>query len=667
MFNRIKRLLKGKKKALSGGKAENIGVLAVFSDVLTQNLTMISGRPLTPVLRRLSPGSLETLGELDREGLFYNSFGASDAYSFSYFLPQGSFDTLKETFAHIHGELKDNLTPLRVCSWLDGNLSRLFFLQPEERPEAGSPWRVYPFFCLPKSYSPEEKDETLWRFSGNVLFRCKAGDVTFYLLGDAARLAEIEKRLNTSGTFREAVKGEVMLRYTGGEAVFFDRETTIRLRILQDKEFILGRLFIPPHPVLEGRRCRAVYRSILAAYRPEVETGEDVTRFRLSFNFGDQVYEWYYSFKMTGLEDDRQRLKAVVTGASKALKRVMNIHGVRGNFLNPNIYPDLSDHVCLEADILCGKTVARCRVFVDSAFLGTLARLMLPPWEVEYLKRNLFVRLLSVISLNQTLFRKNIHSFYRPGGLSETKEGAEQPAVIRISELLNLTPPEDFRLIVQNFFLARGWPINSLQCLFFFEHSPKEGEPPRIYTDGSFDLPRFLSALPKVKRDEWNRSLSASLNWAELSERNLRAMMDLYEAMEEDRVVLSFRTRFLLKNEFKHRVEDDYASAIAKVTDDRRYIDRLSDMPPALAQGLLSRYPLDRLALALLPDSSDRVVLDTFISGKKKALLDEEIAFRQEAYRRGTVKSREIFEAMEELRETVEKEFGLWLKDQEES
>ncbi len=663
MFGFIRRLFRKRKRTAPAGERSALTIEDICRDVLGQNLTLITGKQAPVTIRRMPSGSFEHLSAFGVGGLFYNTFSRSDSYPLSFFLSSECMDRLKTVFAYVHGEPVDRVSPVRLCTWLDGNLSRLFYL--EERKDTGfdETWQVSPFLALPKSYNPEEKPETLWRFAGSELFYILSGEYEFFMLTDSARLGEVEKLLKIDGGFRRAVADQVMLRYTGGESRFFDREKSIRIRIEKNNEFLLGRFFIPLRPKIDGRPARTYYRAIVTSVHPGTDTGEDYTRFRLNFNFKDRVFEWYYSFHFSGIDEDRPRLKSIIAGAMKTLKEAMNIHGVRGNFLNPNIYPDLSDHVCIEATIFLGNDSAVCRVFIDTEFLMTLAEYLLPSWEIDFLKRNLFVRMLSVISLNQTLFRKNIHSFYREKPLPLSDSGTHR--VIRVSELLNLVPPEDYRRIVQNFFLAQGWSVGNMQCLFFFEHRKDEGSPIRIYMDSFFDLECFLASLPRTKRDEWNRSLTACLGWQDLVEHNLRAMLALYEAMEEDRISLSYPTRFLLKNEFQHGIEEDYNMEINKLAGNRLYIDQLSELPPSLAQGVISRFPLDRLALALITDSSDRIILDTFISKKKRTFLDEEIDFRRERFNRGEIKPRDVFEAMTNLRKAVGDEYGGWLNSQE--
>jgi len=663
MSNFLKKIFRKRGLPEPGEVGSALRVEDICRDVLGQNFTLITGRQTPVTIRRMLPGSFEHLSALGCGGLFYNTFSRSDSYPLSFFLSLDCADRLKTVFAYVHGEPVDRVSPVRICTWLDGNLSRLFYL--EERKDTGldDTWQVTPFLALPKTYNPEEKPEALWRFAGSELFCISSGEYEFFMLTDSARLGGVEKLLKLDAGFRRAVADQVMLRYTGGESRFFDREKSIRIRIEKNSEFLLGRFFIPLRPRIDGRPARTYYRAIVTSGHPGTDTGEDYTRFRLNFNFKDRVFEWYYSFHFSGIDEDRPRLKSIISGGMKTLKEAMNIHGVRGNFLNPNIYPDLSDHVCIEATIFLGNDSAVCRVFVDTEFLTTLAEYLLPPWEIDFLKRNLFVRMLSVISLNQTLFRKNIHSFYREKPLSLSASGT--PRVIRVSELLNLVPPEDYRRIVQNFFLAQGWSVGNMQCLFFFERRTEEGEPVRIYMDSVFDSECFLASLPRTKRDEWNRSLIACVGWQDLVEHNLRAMLALYEAMEEDRISLSYPTRFLLKNEFQHRIEEDYNTEINKLAGNRLYIDQLSELPPSLAQGVLSRFPLDRLALALITDSSDRIILDTFISKKKRIFLDEEIDFRKERFNKGEINPRDVFKAMTDLRKAVGDEYGEWLNTQE--
>lgn len=663
MSNFLKKLFHKKEVPEPGGAGVVLSVEAIFSDVLGQNLTLITGRGADVDLKRIPHSTFESLPVLDKAGVFYNTFRRSDGYPFAFFIPEAAFDELKSVFAGVHGEAPDKVPPSRVCAWLDGNLSRLFYLESAEEETPENRWQVMPFLALPKSYHHTEKDEALWRFAGSTVFDVTAGGYEFFILTDFHRLSKIEKHLAEEGSFRRAVRDQVMLRYTGGETTFFDRESSIRINIEKNSEFLLGRFFIPLRPRIDGKTGRTDFRSVVAAYTDGIDTESDRTRFALSFNFKDRVFQWYYSFRLTGPDQDRKRLKSIISGAMKFLGNAMNIHGVRGHFLNPDIYPDLSDHVCIEANIFIGNNTATCRVFVDSGFLTTLSELLLPSWEVDFLKRNLFVRMLSVISLNQTLFRKNIQSFYREK--STRRDDDTRPRVIRVAELLNLVPPEDYRRIVQNFLLARGHSVSTLQCLFFFECKVDADSPGKICVDAAFDSPRFLAALPRPKRDEWNRSLAASSSRQELQEMNLRTMLELYEAVKEDRIDLSYRARFILKNEFRYRVEEDYTTAIAELAGNRLYIDQLSDLPPSLAQGLLSRFPLDRLALALLADDSDRVVLDGFISRKKRGFLDEEIEFRRERYNSGDIDPREVLEAMEDLRRAVKNQFEIWKSEED--
>jgi hypothetical protein len=280
--------------------------------------------------------------------------------------------------------------------------------------------------------------------------------------------------------------------------------------------------------------------------------------------------------------------------------------------------------------------------------------------EAEAVDSDRSIHLAGLLSLNLSILVNNIERIDRAGVFAEMSE------LLRVSELLNLLGTEDSRKVVQNLFLARGRGIQELTRLFYCRTGPPaQGDEsgkaaPRLMEDPQFRRDDFLSLLPRNLREDWNPAAGYSESRGDLYSANREAVEEISEAAESDRLILSYRGRYLLRRAVRERVDAGYKRRVEEIMRKNLLGKLLGALSKPAAQRTVSAFPSDELARVLLADADTIETFAPFISKNKRQDVEEQHRRLDKDFDKGKLSFHSIYRSLytllTELKHAREKE-----------
>ena len=183
-----------------------------------------------------------------------------------------------------------------------------------------------------------------------------------------------------------------------------------------------------------------------------------------------------------------------------------------------------------------------------------------------------------------------------------------------LSEFFNLIDNFDLRRVIQNFFSGTGWNSEALQSLFTYSLQVIEEKKIYYFHDPLFNSSRFFGFLPKSQKDEWNRTRGASESREEMISSGRKALKEIYYALREDHLDLSFKSSILLRNEFKIRGERKIRKDLDELMQGEPFSVLLENRYTGDIQNLLARLTAKVLANALVLYTNNLKSLEPFMS-----------------------------------------------------
>lgn len=543
---------------------------------------------------------------------------------------------------------------------LPGRLAPVYFLGEDAMPG--------PSLSFPKPYKKEEKNMLLWQASGCVIYKVgwhqTGADIVLYLLSDREFEKNIRGKLKDP-EFENSVRSLVFKEKneeTGPAAARSETDAAPGgLEIAKPLEFCLGMLFLPPCAVVGKKKIHCTFKRIVEKEAVDRCIPRDGLWYRFSFRAADRDCSVYYGVDVKGRQKKYEKFfsklfPGLLRISGKKLRKEIPFSAAKGGMTAKPKDDVVSRSAVFEAEIGMGRQRVPCLVCVDRIVLGILARRILEPWERSFLQPHPRRELLMIPSLNRTLLSLNINSFYREGLDRDIPEnGLPGLYGLRVSELINLVDDDDVKRIIQNYFIGSGFTVGDMQKLFFFKAGPDEKGRVKTAIDPSFDNPRFARLLPLLPREDWKGVFGVSENYHELLENNAVSMQGIYKAVSHDKLLLSFKSRYILDSEFREKIEAEYLERIESLLAKGEPLRTLQILSRETAQQVVSAVPTKKLAVALLSRTEDVRAYGVFMSRNKRQELAEEIKVQKRRRESGLFTAELIYDYLLELLDTFKR------------
>ena len=434
------------------------------------------------------------------------------------------------------------------------------------------------------------KDEFLWNASAYKISQISLGSVSCFLLLEENRFIMFNNKCQENNISFNLLKDFVEDNIVLAE---FDNN----LKLAENKEdFLFGRFLLPRNTLLGEHVAVSGFDSVI--FNPEFKIKEDGVNFVLNLTIDGNIYRinYFIPSKIESRDNISRMIKTIVKAVLPMWKKYFEIQkiGVSGSF------PEAVEVESLfSGDIKYKNSLIPLEVGLSSGIIDLFSTRLLES------DLNISANSTRVILLNQSL----LHIFL--------KEDLFLP--LSLSKFLNLIDKIDLRKIVQNFFSGTGWKGSDIQGLFSF--SKKDFKKNKIYyfNDPLFDRESFFKYLPKLQKEEWKQSRSASDSYDDMVSSGLNTLHDIYHAFRNDHLELSYKASLLLINEFKVKGDKKIREELDKVIEKESFSYLLEDTFPRDVQNLLAKLSSKVFANAVVLFTESLVNLEPFMSRNYKS------------------------------------------------
>ncbi len=626
-------------------------LISIMADSLAMNLKRMTGSAMEAVVLQVKPEQFERFIEPVRSGYISSTFCGSDSFSSMLIIPADDAAALAGLMKIAAGKAEDSAVTGTMLDALEGNLFHLFLPQCDPMPD---------FIRLKRKFGASEHESITWMVADSLLFSLKLGEASAGLmvpreLWDGLRVAASDK------DYAWRLRSIAVNEYIPGN-VPDDETASLPMDIAKPAEFMLGRFFLPFRMRLDGLRISSSFNRVLSG---ATWPAADTMCVSLELKVHDEIFRLWYGFEgytaakfseAAGPFDEMFRGMLRDTLASmKSFCPEMKISGVRYNS-SCTAPADLSCCVMLCALLKINGAAAGTRIAVPVEFMNLIARNILPAWEIKQLKENMRSRMLCILSVNSALFARGISTF-----INSCRGGDDRMPVdtscLPFYEFAGLIPDSDLRIVAQNFILPRfSADYMKLFAVGVAEESPAGQKMRRIYRVES-GIERIEAFLPQSVKDK----PGDDMNWTEaelFDDINRETMRALYGSVAGDRLLLSGRARFILKNQFFDAVQGEYRKQLDALLASGEPFASLEGVPYNARQLAVSRVSDRDLALALM-DSGDRMLgVTPLMSRARKEKVLDEVDLARKRSREGAVAPEDIVRAIMAIKESIEREKG---------
>ncbi|MFW5768932.1 MAG: hypothetical protein ACOCYA_02645 [Spirochaetota bacterium] len=511
-----------------------------------------------------------------------------------------------------------------------------------------------PCLLVENRFDREMHEGVLWITAEYRIFAFPDKQEEIYVAVEGMTAVRFQKKLDEEEEFRRYVRELIESENFG---LRDSAERRSRIDLTRPLDFPAGYTLLPRRAPVGKSTAEVRFESVEAAEYtgPTGAAPGEEFWFTYTCRFAAGSGRVYYSVPLRTKTEAHTKyfsvlLSALVKYAAGFTQREIGPIKAGGKTTAPPKDSDLENSVRIKAGIYMEEKAFPVLIHVTPSFIGAAAASLDKPEETADQKeqkgdkgdgRACSDALLGLLSLNQSLLMSGVEGIDRAGVFAERTE------LIRVAELLNLLGPEDSRKIVQNLFLARGRRGGGLARLFYYRtESSENGEgktKPRIIPDPQFRKTDFLPLLPRNLREEWNPASGFSESRRDLYAVNREAVEEILEAVESDRLILSYRGRYLLRRAVRLRIDAGYKQRVGQVFRKDLVPKLLTALSKPAAERTVSAFPSDELARILVADPETIETFTPFISKNKRRDVEEQHRLLEKDFEKGKLSFRSIY------------------------
>ena len=295
-------------------------------------------------------------------------------------------------------------------------------------------------------------------------------------------------------------------------------------------EFILGTLLLTYPQKPNNPFISVLYKSIKFSGGEYIEKQQ--IGYRSLISIGEDNYTFYYilskpekgdwaTFTKTSSSIIKMLIKEQIRNLGYTLKKKISI--LKAGPINNNLIIEQSN-IRLNADLISGTGRVPIQLIFPKKILS-----LFPDFTCRTVKGK-------ILLINKYIFRKNFSSYYKTG-----KD-------LLFVEFLNLIENRDLSLVCQNYFLSNSFNAAHIRKLFYFKIT--SGKKTIIKNVPLLNRNQFLNHLPLRFRENFLLDKSYCDSYGELVVINITALEGIYRNMEENKLLLSYKARYILEKEY---------------------------------------------------------------------------------------------------------------------
>jgi hypothetical protein len=446
------------------------------------------------------------------------------------------------------------------------------------------------FEVIEYDYSPEDYHETLWSLSTKSIFA--SDDDSFFIFKD--------------------------------ESNHIDNKSAKRLSIRHSREFIFGTLLI--HGFKRNQTNINIRYNQLLFDQSEIKNLNGVL-FSSTIQINKTDFQFIYFLEDTG-KSTVLLAKELIKEQCSRIKEILTPEALikQAGLLQEGYSADPAD-ITLSGDIFTPGTDIPFKVIFPKKFIN-----LFPDYKCTTVKGK-------ILQINKKLFRETFDSFHL-----FQKE-------FLLNDYLSNLDHRDLNLICQNFFISHGYSGDKIKELFYFKVRIEEKS--RLLKASFTDLDRFLDHLPVNLMEQYGSSKAYSDGYLNLIRLQIETLDLIYRDLYEGKLLLSYKSRFLLEKERGSREKENKTRRLRKLISEKKYINYLSTMENKKVQLLLSNMKNRLIVDTFIYQTDEFPKLKPFLSRRRYQELREDIQFTQGKVKSGQIDLNRICDSIEGFNSTI--------------
>ncbi len=400
------------------------------------------------------------------------------------------------------------------------------------------------------------------------------------------------------------------------------------ISIKRNSQFILGKLLIntrlsnnPGIHVLYNKldfSDKDKYRIDInhTVYKSTISREKENFTFFYIFKRPEEIKpEYFFNFSTSII---KSIIKEQVTQLNDTLKDkfgILNIEPFEKNIRTSH------SHIILYNTLTYGNTGIEVQVLFPKRLLS-----LFPDFSCRTIKGR-------ILQINKYLFRNKFENFYK-----------EKEDLI-FTEFISIITDRDLSLICQNFFLSKNFNTEILKKLFYYKTI--QGDKTVLKNIPFSNRGQFLSHMPVIIREKFVKNKIYAESYNEMIEINNMVLENIYLEMKNDKLLLSYKARFILEKEYGAKEKETKIKRLRKLINEKKYINILNNFDKKDIQILLNNMKSIVLSDTLIYQTDELIKLKPYLSKTRFTELREDVRFTQEKVKSNQIDINRICDSIE--------------------
>lgn len=633
---------------------------AIISEVLAANIVRVTGARHEIVIEGMKPLEFERAMTSVGKGYLRSAFYGGERPGCIILFP----DAFIAACVKVRDASDNSGSVPGIMELADGMLTRLCALLPAGPGSVA----VSPYYAVNSEYDPREHGGLMWLAAECPVKKVSVMGSCFYIIVDAS----VQDRLRADCAHAKFARE---LRCVISDVRAFTQQAgeagkLADITVTNPREFVMGNVFMPSISSLNGVLLRHnVERCGMSNAAPGFSAGDRVL-FKVTYEIHGSNYSVYYFLHDIGANDFERRffdlktfIKHILRENLLFLKSGAPGVGIRSVRYSLTAAPDTDAVVnayCMTGRLRIKGEELLSTVMAPRSFFEVLRGAVFTANSITAPVSGRMGFHEAILSLNQALFMRGVKQY-----ISRYAAVAAHTEIVTtympLYLFMEMVTDRDLAIILRNVLIPRY--SRAIMGLFYREaetaalsgDSEVESRDRIIAVD--YDAQRIDRLIPEEIRSA--DDLPAYLNASQFDALNTEAARALVNAVAGDRIVVSFRTRYILNVAYSERMRDKFRERLAELKARGVPFEKIKKLPRNRLINLLSRIGNKDLGLCVIDDRENREFVARHMSSRRREMFDEDLRYWTARFNGNDLSYEALIAAMEKVDDLADTELAL--------
>jgi hypothetical protein len=653
-------ILKKVRKVFGAGRQDKDEIVEILQDAFAQNFLFICDEKSDVTLSKISIDEFENYLAEIKSGFILSGMYASEKPRFTLLFSADFIKQILPVIKEKHSQEVngDAAAVMKAMDWAKGNIDQLF--QIDENPEEIRPLE---YFVLKKAYSPGDKEGFLWNISDNSIIKIAAGQLTFFFLMSENTESTLRSNL-LNKSFRKAAWEMAQSIFKPVVSPGTQPPAINILRFEKPKEFIAGNALIPQTASFDRFRIKSIFRRMAGSGSNPAKDGLWISA---SFASGGSEISVHYLIPGVSQKDFAARFGDPNIFFKNLLKDVLIF--LKTNFpqlalsfskLTIDVKPDpaaLAGCIQFNGELLVNYSRMGIAVYAPRKYFEAIYPLLLKPWEYRIPVKSARDYLIPLLSLNLSLFAKNVSVFMKKykGAVAFLPAAT---SCMPVYELMDLLDNSDLRILIQNFLL----PKYSVEIVKLFnigvmskKESTGQGKPSVNVLQIAYEKERINPMIPPIAAEEIDRK-EKYIKAEEFDSYNKSVLKEIMKAIASGRISVSYKMRYIFVHEINDIINEEDIKRLGDIRSKGIPFSTIKKLPKNRMINFINKIGNPDLCRSLIGSEEENAMLQSCMSRSRRKQFADDFKYIRQQYDNGHLNPEEIIEAKLKINKLLEEE-----------